>query len=297
MIPRLILKRARDLIFRAMENTWAIGFATRGKFSRPAPKLWESPGGQNVLVIAPHPDDEWVGCGGTMVLHVRAGDRVRVVFVTDGRKSRALGLDAEEMVQRRFAEAHAATDALGVECVWLGLREGAWEFDALQEKLMQLLRDESPQLVYVPSRVDFHPEHLRVAHVCARVLAQIKNPPRVHVYPIQVPLTARLCNRFAPVGTVREKMNIAYEAYATQCGSLARTWRTRQYAARWYGVAKLAEEFWEMDAAQYVRLHESLPETWNVNAFRSVRMSPFTDPLAYWFGRGERARLKRTADA
>src|SRR5258708_34888718 len=38
----------------------------------------------NILVIAPHPDDETLGCGGTLCLHARGGGRVTAVFLTSG---------------------------------------------------------------------------------------------------------------------------------------------------------------------------------------------------------------------
>ena len=37
-----------------------------------------------ILVIAPHPDDEILGCGGTMIKHIEAGDEVYVCIVTKG---------------------------------------------------------------------------------------------------------------------------------------------------------------------------------------------------------------------
>ncbi len=41
------------------------------------------PTGRRVLVLAPHPDDETIGCGGSLVLHAAAGDPVRVIFLTN----------------------------------------------------------------------------------------------------------------------------------------------------------------------------------------------------------------------
>lgn len=37
-----------------------------------------------ILVFAPHPDDETIGCGGTIALHRARNDQVKVIIVTDG---------------------------------------------------------------------------------------------------------------------------------------------------------------------------------------------------------------------
>ncbi|WP_235034893.1 PIG-L deacetylase family protein [Roseomonas sp. 18066] len=79
-----------------------------------------APGG--VLVLAPHPDDESLGCGGLIAAAVAAARRVRVVFISDGAAShpahRAVGLPA-----RRETEARQALRRLGVAdgAVFLGL--------------------------------------------------------------------------------------------------------------------------------------------------------------------------------
>jgi LmbE family N-acetylglucosaminyl deacetylase len=65
-----------------------------------------------VLVIAAHPDDEVLGMGGTIALHARHGNEVRVVCITDGSSTQYPG-DAE-LRERKNREALAAADALGV---------------------------------------------------------------------------------------------------------------------------------------------------------------------------------------
>ena len=44
-----------------------------------------------VLIIASHPDDELLGCGGSILRHISIGDDVKVIFMTNGEGSRAKG--------------------------------------------------------------------------------------------------------------------------------------------------------------------------------------------------------------
>ena len=47
--------------------------------------------GKRVLMLAPHPDDETIGCGGSLALHAGAGDPIKVVFLTNGAKGDTSG--------------------------------------------------------------------------------------------------------------------------------------------------------------------------------------------------------------
>jgi LmbE family N-acetylglucosaminyl deacetylase len=64
---------------------------------------------KTVLVVAAHPDDEVLGCGGTMARHADEGDRVHVIFVADGVGARQTCQAAEREVRR-----HAGNDALAI---------------------------------------------------------------------------------------------------------------------------------------------------------------------------------------
>jgi LmbE family N-acetylglucosaminyl deacetylase len=246
-----------------------------------------------VLVIAPHPDDE-VGCGGTLLLHRRARDDVQIVYVTDGRASRAGGLAPEAMAQQRRREAALVAPLLGLATAhWLGLREREWEEPDLVRRLRDLLRDRSPEIIYAPSRVDFHPEHIRVARCVAEAIGGAR--ARIRVYQLHVPLTPVLVNLVTPIASVEDELRQAMRGYVTQLGSIERCFRMKRYGGCFHGIEGLAEEFWEMDAAAYRRIHT--PTGDRDRSFRGVRARPLTDPLAYLVGLRARQGLRESSRA
>lgn len=244
-----------------------------------------------MLVVATHPDDE-IGCAGTMLLHARAGDEVHLAHVTDGRRARTLGISSTDMAEHRRREAQVAATRLAVAGAhWMGLYEGAWEQPVLLTALGDLLRRVAPHVLYAPSCVDFHPEHVRVAAALGQVLAgEPGNTARVRVYEIQVPLTPVLANLVAPLGLIGAELGDIVRCYPTQVGSIARCLRMKGYAAALHGERGLVEVFWELDAAAYAQV---VSEPGRVpTPFRGVRLRPFTDPLAYLRGLDARRALR-----
>src|SRR5688572_26076441 len=119
------------------------------------------PAPMNVLVIAPHPDDESIGCGGALCLHARRGDRITVVYLTSGE----LGLKhlpRQEAWHLREREARRAAKILGIARLFF-LRLADWFVsDAVAKgaaKLRPILRRAKPDLIYVPHEQDWHPDH------------------------------------------------------------------------------------------------------------------------------------------
>ena len=243
-------------------------------------------------MVAPHPDDEVAGCAGTLRRHRLAGDAVTVAVVTDGRRSRAGGLAPDEMSVVRRREAEAVAARLDFELRWLGFPEGEWRGEALGASLAAALEGASPAIVYAPSAVDFHPEHAAVARSLAFALPEASTL-RVRIYPVQVPLTSVLANLVSPVGALVPTVVEAMAAYVSQSGSLQRCLRARRYAGARHALGEPAEEFWEMSAAEYRRLHGALEAV--ASPFRGLRYLALTDPLAYGAGRRERRRLRERA--
>ena len=69
---------------------------------------------ETVLIVAPHPDDEAIGCGGTICLHRQRGDRVHAVFLTSGERG-LTGAAPEAARAIRESEARAAAGVLSLD--------------------------------------------------------------------------------------------------------------------------------------------------------------------------------------
>jgi LmbE family N-acetylglucosaminyl deacetylase len=136
------------------------------------------------LVLAPHADDESLGCGGTIAALRERGRRVVVAVATDGSLSDSLGRAPVDVAAAREREALAACAELGVpaeDVRFLRLPDGALaqHHDALVEQLERLGDEVHPREVLVPSVLDPHPDHRALHRACGE--ADLGDPV-VHEY-------------------------------------------------------------------------------------------------------------------
>lgn len=68
---------------------------------------------ESVVVFAPHPDDDVIGCGGIVIQHVKKGDAVTIVCLTSGGEAPWWGTK-EQLKLIREQEATKATAIMGV---------------------------------------------------------------------------------------------------------------------------------------------------------------------------------------
>jgi len=118
--------------------------------------------GRRVLVLAPHPDDETIGCGGSLAIHARAGDPVKVVFLTNGAVGDSSGeVPVDQYVNVRQQEARNACACLGVTDLefWPCDDRSLAGFRGALRRLIDLLEVFRPDIVYAPSPLEFHPDH------------------------------------------------------------------------------------------------------------------------------------------
>jgi len=146
----------------------------------------------NVLVIAPHPDDESIGCGGTICLHADRGDRVAAVFLTSGEMG-LTDLSEGDARRTRERESEDAAGILGISSVtFLRRPDQHLEQDTLHaaQALKPILEREKPEIIYLTHERDFHRDHrASVSIVQTAVRASGIATPALLGYEVLTPLT------------------------------------------------------------------------------------------------------------
>ena len=148
-----------------------------------------------VLVVAPHPDDETLGCGGAIALLRFLGGDVRVLVMSDGTLShpRSQKFPASVLRSLRESETLSALKILGVQAsavTFLGLKDGSVPIlnssvkSRAVEACRHYLAEIAPQTIFLPWRYDPHPDHRASWNLIYTALREMSLSPRLIEYPI-----------------------------------------------------------------------------------------------------------------
>jgi len=131
----------------------------------------------NVLVVAPHPDDETLGCGGTLLKHVQRGDKIHWLIFTS--ISEDTGYSSEQ-VDKRNREITAVANAYGFASVQQ-LHLPTTRLDTLPlgdmiAQSSQIMSQIRPEILYLPFPGDVHSDHRIVYEVMMACTKQFRYP-------------------------------------------------------------------------------------------------------------------------
>ena len=174
-----------------------------------------------VMVLAPHPDDAEMSCGGTILKLVAQGTGVAIVDMTRGER----GTRGTEVTRR--AECDAATSMLGIaQRINLGLPDTEVRDDEnALASVLGAIRRFRPRVLIAPQDRDLHPDHAATGAVASRAFfhAGLKNvlpdlgpphrPTLLLRYPLHHEVDATLC---VDISAVAERKLEVVACYATQ---------------------------------------------------------------------------------
>ncbi len=112
-----------------------------------------------ILVIAPHPDDEVLGCGGTITKHTKEGGEVYLCIVTKAYTPEW----SEEFIKNRLKEIEKANKILGIKKTYF-LDYPTVKLDTIPQKelneaISKVVNEVNPDVVYIPHKGDLNKDH------------------------------------------------------------------------------------------------------------------------------------------
>jgi len=208
---------------------------------------------QSILIFAAHPDDEVLGCGGTIAKLADQGAIVHVAFLADGVFSRAGEEEAQqaELTARRMA-AQKACNILGVKSVSFGeFPDNRMDTVALLDitkALEELIVVHRPEVVFTHHAGDVNIDHRRIHEAVVTACRPQFGQPVKTILCFEVPSSTEwqlpgsapgfVPNWFEDISSTIELKLAALDAYAAEL----RAWphpRSRQgveHLARWRGA-------------------------------------------------------------
>ena len=119
---------------------------------------------KKIIVFSPHPDDDLIGCGGSIAKHIKQGNEVTTIYMTSG-DAGSLEYNKEELAEIRQEESKKATEIIGLkDLVFLKNLDGYLEYNKENLiRLINLIREIKPNVVYIPHKFDAHKDH-KITH-------------------------------------------------------------------------------------------------------------------------------------
>lgn len=113
----------------------------------------------NILVVAPHPDDEVLGCGGTIRRHFAAGDKIYLTVVTKAYRPEW----PEAFIKNRPSQVAKANRVLGINQTFF-LDFPTVQLDTIPQRtlnasLTKVVKTVRPDVVYLPHYGDLNRDH------------------------------------------------------------------------------------------------------------------------------------------
>lgn len=176
--------------------------------------------GKKILVIAPHPDDEAIGCGGLIMKAKREKAEVFVLFITVGNSRQFITGKTDADI--RFIEAKNAArfGNFAFEIAFQGepfMKLDSFPQKDLIEKIEDISKKFKPDIVVIPFRQSFDQDHRATASACITAFRPI--PKHIHHQPSLIleteePYTWSQDNSFIPnfyvdiSGLLEEKLRL-----------------------------------------------------------------------------------------
>jgi len=229
-------------------------------FVRPLPI--KAPFGKSMLILAPHQDDEAIGCGGALVLQLRTGHAAAIVLLQDGADGHdELGMSRQALTELRNEESRRAAAAVGANTpMFLGHAGLAESVTQASQQVRGIITERRADAIFVPFILDAHPDHRSSNYILAEALKGVDWNVRVFGYEVWglcIPNVLVVIDE-----AIEDKMRmLSCFTWANTAIDYAHSTKgLNMYHSKMLGAGecRFAERFFELPRKEYIELVERI---------------------------------------
>ncbi len=219
----------------------------------------KAPFGKSALVVAPHQDDEIIGCGGSMLLHLKAGGKLHIVYVYDGGDEyREDGYHSRDsLVQIRENEANKVASKLGMkQPTFLRFETLKNNIDKAADDLKREIISSNADIIFAPFMLDYNFEHRMTNYALAEALSGLNIKPKIFGYEVWGLCIPNVIVNIDNVITIKQNLLSIYESQISGTDYVNCTIGLNMYHSRSFGAGecKYAERFFEIPGDEFVEI-------------------------------------------
>jgi LmbE family N-acetylglucosaminyl deacetylase len=219
---------------------------------------------KKVLVLAPHPDDDSFGCGGSIRKMATNGSEVTVAYFCDGSggipevTSVNQIFRNKELAETRKKEAKATVGILGIsEQVFFGYKDGELsKGKAVIKAVSDLIKRVKPDIIFVPSFIDNHPDHRAVNDILINFLDKNVAHFEIWAYEVWTPIYANRIVLINDEKEAKEQSMLAHQSQLDARGYDKAILGLNQYRAQINNRTGLAEAYFASSPSVYKELYK-----------------------------------------
>jgi len=138
----------------------------------------------SVLVLAVHPDDETLGCGGTLLKHKASGDVIHWLIATqlEDTKSDAFKIRAKEIDEVAKLYQFDSVHYLGLNT----MRVDEYSMSHIIQSISQIINKVQPNIIYLPFKADIHSDHRKLFEAAFACTKSFRYPFIKKIYMMEV---------------------------------------------------------------------------------------------------------------
>jgi len=222
---------------------------------------------KKVLILAPHPDDEVFGMGGMIAKLSKNEALIKVIYFCDGsggiREGKVLTKsEKQKLVETRKREAARTGDILNInEQSFFGYPDNKLTVSQAAVKALEdLIKKDTPDIIFLTSFLDNHPDHRVVNQILLKALGHVSEEIlrniQIWAYEVWTPIYP---NRIFSINDVAETKSLAIDEYKSQLetrGYKQAIFGLNQYRAEINGFEGYAEAFFATTPEMYKELYK-----------------------------------------